>query len=305
MLTVVVPATDRPPTLSRCRAAIEAAREGPDELILVEQPANSGFAAARRLGAARAQGDLIAFVDADVLVHPDAFARIRAAFAADPGLAALFGSYDDSPEAPGIVSRFRNLLHHHVHQSSPGPVASFWGGLGVVRRDAFLGVGGFDPDEVWVDDIELGMRLASAGLRVELHPDIQGTHLKRWTLRSMIWTDFALRGVPWVQLLVGRRTFSKTLNLGWRHRVSTVFSLVAAASLLARRPAVVTAALGGLLLVNRPFYALLLRRRGPLEAAAGVGLHAVHHLTGAAAIPAGVALHVFRRRRRGMTRRRD
>ena len=41
--------------------------------------------------------------------------------------------------------------------------------------------------------------------------------------------------------------------------------------------------------LNAPFYALLLRRRGPFEAAVGVGLHAVHHLTGAAAFAAAVA----------------
>lgn len=295
MLTVVVPATDRPATLPRCLAAIKGAHDGPDELIVVEEPPNSGFAAARRLGATRARGELIAFVDSDVLVHTDAFTRIRAAFEGDPTLASLFGSYDDSPEAAGVVSKFRNLLHHHVHQSSPGPATTFWGGLGAVRRDAFAAVGGFDAGQRWVDDIELGMRLAAAGERIELRPEIQGTHLKRWTLRSMIWTDFAVRGIPWIELLLSRRTVPSTLNLGWRHRASTAACLVGAGALVARRPVTGLGALGALLVLNRSFYALLLRRRGPFEATAGVALHAVHYLTGAAALPAGVVLHLARR----------
>ena len=32
------------------------------------------------------------------------------------GCVALFGSYDAEPAAPGWISRYRNILHHHVHQ---------------------------------------------------------------------------------------------------------------------------------------------------------------------------------------------
>ena len=298
MLTVVVPATDNPPTLQRCLEALGAADQGPDELIVVDQAPAAGFAAARRTGATAARGDVVAFVDSDVLVHPDALARIRAAFDDDASLAALFGSYDDAPEASGVVSRFRNLLHHHVHQSSPGTVASFWGGLGAVRRDALDAVGGFDPNERWLDDVDLGMRLTAAGLRVELRPEIQGTHLKRWTLRSMIWTDFAIRGIPWVHLLLRHRTLSAELNLGWRHRASAVGALAAVAGLVARRPLRAAAGLGTLVVLNRPFYALVLRREGPVRMTAAVGLHAIHHLTAVASLVGGVAMYASGRVRK-------
>jgi len=43
------------------------------------------------------------FVDADLEIHRDAFQRIRSRFTEDAGLMALFGSYDDSPAAPGVV----------------------------------------------------------------------------------------------------------------------------------------------------------------------------------------------------------
>lgn len=75
---------------------------------------------------------------------PDTLRRIAWVFAHDPGLGALFGSYDDRPPAPGLVSRYRNLLHHWHHQQNPGPAETFSAGCGAVRRRVFLAAGKFD-----------------------------------------------------------------------------------------------------------------------------------------------------------------
>ena len=82
-LSAIVPATNAPPTLAACLVAIEAAAEPPDEVIVAERASAPGPAAARNEGADRAGGDVLVFVDADVVVHRDAFARIRRAFADD------------------------------------------------------------------------------------------------------------------------------------------------------------------------------------------------------------------------------
>jgi GT2 family glycosyltransferase len=297
-LTVIVPASDTPAGLGRCVAAIRAADDPPDEVIVIEETERPGPAAARNEGALHAGGDILVFVDADVLPHRDAFTRIRAAFDADPALTAMFGSYDASPEAGDAVSGFRNLLHHFVHQSSPGRAATFWAGLGAIRREAFANAGGFDDlryRESSIEDIELGMRLSAAGERLELDPRLQGTHLKRWTLATMVRTDFSRRGVPWVALLARQGSVSTGLNLGWRHRLSAAASLAAVGAVAARRPRGATVALGALVALNVPFYKLLLRQRGPAQTATGVVLHVVHHLTAAAAVPAGLASHARER----------
>ena len=69
------------------------------------------------------------------------------------------------------------------------------------------------------------MRLTDAGLRVALDPAVRGTHLKRWTLRSMLRTDLADRGAPWVALALERRGAGTMLNLGWRHRAAAAAAL--------------------------------------------------------------------------------
>jgi len=295
-LTVVIPATDERVTLDRTVAAVERASDAPEEVIVVDQPRDLGPAGARNLGSRQASGDVLVFVDADVEVHDDAFARIRCAFENDTSLAAIFGSYDDEPGAKGIVSDFRNLLHHHVHQEGAGAATTFWAGLGAIRRDVFLALGGFDEERFpkpSVEDIELGMRLHAQGGRIVLDPAIQGKHLKDWTLVSMAKTDLLRRGVPWLRLVFENHPASTALNLGWRHRIGTGASLVLVGGLVRRNPLLVGGTLAFLIALDRRFYLLLLRQRGAPAMAVGVPLHVVHRLTSAAAVPIAVMSHLF------------
>ena len=247
----------------------------------------AGPATARNLAAHRAHGNVLLFVDADVELHPDALEGVRARFASDLFLDALFGSYDDRPAAPGLVSRFRNLLHHHTHTSHPGPATTFWAGCGAVRRERFLALGGFDAttfDRPSIEDIEFGLRLSDIGGRIELDPTIQGTHHKHWTLASMVGTDIRQRAIPWSRLLLRRRQLPATLNLMPTARISGLASLLLPVGLVGLavplwRPwagLLATLCLGLLLLLNRDFHGLLLRRRGPLEATIGVMLHILY-----------------------------
>jgi cellulose synthase/poly-beta-1,6-N-acetylglucosamine synthase-like glycosyltransferase len=297
-LAAIVPATDSPATLPRVEEAIRAALDPPEEVIVLTEPRGCGPALARNIGAARAKADVLVFIDSDIVVHPDIFRRIRAAFYVDPELTAVLGSYDDGPQDPGVVSAFRNLLHHYVHRAQPGPTATFWTGLGAVRRDAFEATGGFDAERYAVpsiEDVEFGRRLFARGARIDLDPRVQGTHLKHWGLADMVKTDLLRRGVPWVSMLLRERTSSSTLNLSSRHRASMVACLVGVCALALRRLRLARSAFMAMLGLNHSFYALLWRQLGPAKAAAGTVLHVVHMLTGVAALPGGVVAYLLER----------
>jgi GT2 family glycosyltransferase len=186
---------------------------------------------ARNAGVQCARAPIVVFVDADVAVSENALAQIADRLATDPSLCAVFGAYDDTPTWQSIVSRFRNLLHSYFHRRGNSDATTFWTGLGAVRRAAFDAVGGFDPDQT-LEDVELGVRLHFAGNRIALEPSIQGTHLKRWTLLSMIKTDLFGRGVPWIQLALRNGSLRDDLNTSWTQRISVAATglLLAAAA---------------------------------------------------------------------------
>ncbi|HEX5763341.1 MAG TPA: glycosyltransferase family 2 protein [Solirubrobacterales bacterium] len=299
-LAVVIPASDDPPTLGRCLAALRAGKRRPDELIVQREPAGAGPAAARNAGAQRGAADVLVFVDSDVEVHADALARIEERFRLEPDLCGVFGSYDDEPAASGLTSRFRNLLHHHVHVSGAGEADTFWAGLGAVRRGDFEAVGGFDAEtyrEPSIEDIALGMKLRATGGRLRLDPAIRGRHLKAWTPLSMVRTDLWRRGVPWTRLLLGQRHRSGALNLGMRHRASAVGALALLVGLIGRRPRLALAALLSMTALNRDFYTLLARRGGPRLLIGGVALHVLHLLTAVASVPVAIVQHLGERGR--------
>jgi hypothetical protein len=181
---------------------------------------------------AEVDSPVVLFVDSDCVVHPDTVKRVAEAFAADPELASLTGSYDARPPDPGFFSQYMNLRHHYTHQQARRENATFWAGCGAVRRSAFLAVGGFDAQRFarpQIEDIELGLRIRKCG-RTALDPELQVTHLKRWTLRSVVETDVWQRAVPWSRLILERGEMPDDLNLHTPQRVAALIAPLALVS---------------------------------------------------------------------------
>ncbi len=241
--TVIIPVYNGGDNLRRSLKSLSGSTRPPDEIIVIDDGSTDGSAelargygvqvlslsdgpqgsyVARNRGAEVAQGNILVFIDADVAAHPDTLARIEKYLIEYPQLDALFGSYDADPAVRTVVSRYKNLVHHYVHQHSRGEASTFWTGCGAIRREAFDELGGFDVSCRTIRDIELGGRLRRAGKQVWLCPEIQVKHLKHWKFATMIRSDIFDRAIPWSRLIFSNASMPNELNLKKGNLISAI-----------------------------------------------------------------------------------
>jgi GT2 family glycosyltransferase len=283
--------------------ALVAARYADTVVRLPGTP--GGPAYARNRGFEASHGEVVLFVDADVVVHRETLRQIVSLLDQNPEVSAVFGSYDATPSHKTLVSEFRNLLHHFVHHRDAGDAETFWAGCGAIRADVFREVGMFDEwhySRPQIEDIELGRRLRMHGHRITLRPEIQGTHLKRWTLRDVMTTDFKHRGVPWTQLLLqeGPSATGNVLNLRTSEKVCTALAgvgwmvILAAIILGSVRPLVALPVIALVIgMMNREFYQFIGRERGYRFALGMLPLHLMYYATNVISGMIGWLLHVL------------
>jgi glycosyltransferase involved in cell wall biosynthesis len=243
-----------------------------------------GPAAARNLGTANAQGNILWFVDSDVVVAGDAAEHIRHVLIGGP--VAVFGSYDDLPSARNFLSQYKNLVHHHYHQMGRRDASTFWAGCGAVWKDAFLKVGGFNASRYprpSIEDIELGYRLRAAGGRIQLAPEIQGTHLKVWTLKGLLVTELRDRAIPWGMLLLSRAEAANDLNVAMTERIRALIACLLGLAFLTSVAGVTSWWLPAVLLSmafvsNLELFSIFMRANGLLFAIRGLMFHQFYYL---------------------------
>jgi glycosyltransferase involved in cell wall biosynthesis len=288
-VSVIIPVRDGGISFQRCLLALTEAASPSTEVIVVADgdtdgswrvaeefgikvlriPKPQGPARARNLGAQAAQGDILFFLDADVVIPPGSIRQIEAAFSNAPQLAALFGSYDDEPGEDNFLSQYKNLFHHYVHQISHEEASTFWSGCGAIRRKIFMELGGFDESyrKPCIEDIELGYRLKHAGYQIRLSKKLQVKHLKRWDISGLFKCDFFDRALPWTELILRDRSFINDLNLRFSNRLSVILTYVLLVALIgcfwrSGFFAVAGVSALSLFLINIPLYRFFFRKRG-------------------------------------------
>jgi len=305
-ISVIIPVHNGEKFLEECLQALTSTSYREFELIVVDDcstdrsveiceklgarvlrmSSQSGPGAARNQGVRHACGKIVFFVDSDVVVKRDTFELLVESFTDNPGIAAVFGSYDDEPAEKNFISQYKNLFHCFVHQQSLSEAETFWAGCGAVRRDMFLDLGGFDAERYprpAIEDIEFDCRLRSKGYRILLNKKLQAKHLKRWTLKSMLQADIFQRAVPWSMLIFERKGLVNDLNLRTSDRVSAgILGLSVGLlpfSLLKSQLLILSASLIAIIpILNYKLYSFFFKRRGLAFAIRAFPLHLLYYL---------------------------
>ena len=156
------------------------------EVELVASPVNLGFCAGNNRLVERAQGDAVVLLNNDTRPRPGWLAALVDALASAPDdVAAVSGQIVDWDGerldfARGVMTFDGHAFQQdtgrkltQVEQPAHGAELLFaCGGNMIVRRSTFLDLGGFDESYfAYLEDVDLGWRVWSAGLRVLYAPD--------------------------------------------------------------------------------------------------------------------------------------
>lgn len=305
-VSIVVPAYNAQATVGECLVALRAAMGPDDELILFDDGSTDetraiahrsgariivgeqravGPAHGRNVAARAAANDRLLFVDADVILHPDAIDLLAGAMDRS-GASAAFGSYDDQPRSLRATSLYANLRHHFTHQHGQQEATTFWSGIGMIDKSAFVGAGGFDVAQFAypsIEDVELGMRLIAARQRIILVPEAQGTHWKDWGLWRVWHTDVVRRALPWSRLIADGQVATPDLNLSHSERLLAALALaipLLMAMGLIWRAAMLLALATAMLYIwgNRRFFGFLAKHLPAPKLVAAVAMHWCYHI---------------------------
>jgi glycosyltransferase involved in cell wall biosynthesis len=254
-ISVVIPAYNSADYLGEAIASVRAQTIQPLEILVVDDGSadatrdiarqagatvlktvtNSGPATARNLGIQQAQGDLIAFLDADDVWEPEQLQTC----------AGLLDAYPESAVAFSLVTQFGASDQPQpavLPDSVPVGAADFlWEqnpiiqSAVVARRNAILAVGGYRDGMRHAEDYDLWLRLAQQHpfvcthrrlVRYRVHAAQHSSHLDQmfrsaWQLRHDLWTAVApgLDAATRVRALSAlHRAYESDLATAWHQR---------------------------------------------------------------------------------------
>lgn len=153
---------------------------------VLAQP-HAGPAAARNLGWRATSGEVVAFVDDDIVAAPGWFGALATFFATHPEAAGAGG-----PVLPlaarNLVSRTVTDHGHLAHRRRADGAWLLLTANAAFRRHALASVGGFDERfrQASGEDLDLCERLLAAGHRIEVVPDAVVEHHHPTTVRGLL-----------------------------------------------------------------------------------------------------------------------
>jgi hypothetical protein len=166
-------------------------REDVRGIRLVANDRNVGFGPANNLAAERAQGELLVLLNPDTLVRPDWLPPLVETLeeghrvgAVVPRLMNLDGTVqesgsivwaDGSTEAVGAGADAADPVHRFRRSTDYGSAACL-----LMRRETFLGIGGFHPAyrPAYCEDVDLALALRTEGLRTVVDPRSEVVHVR-------------------------------------------------------------------------------------------------------------------------------
>ena len=214
--SVIIPVYNSKETLSPCLAAIKKQASRQTEIIVVDDCStqkgikeiakyftpnffqlrkNIGAGKVRNFGAKKAKGEWLIFIDSDVVISDNFFKGVFRKLEHFLHDACLQGVYSWQTPIGSIYSQYKNLYYYYnfFYRIKKEKYSYLSSHCFILRKEAFEEVGGFNPQIKGVsEDADLGFRLFQKGYSVILDTKLLVTHLKNFSLSSLLKNDAKL-----------------------------------------------------------------------------------------------------------------
>jgi glycosyltransferase involved in cell wall biosynthesis len=200
----------------------DASDDGTQEILkkypckIIRSEEVMGPAAGRNRGAELASGDILIFIDSDVIVPHNTIDIVDKAI--NEGEAdALIGVYSPKLRFRDYASNYKNLYQYYTYGFLPEhkTVPNFCSSLAVIKKKVFDELHGYDENfglKV-CEDTEFGERIA-IDYKLYSCKELEFEHVKHYTYSQVLKTDFARAGST-IKIML-RKVFNKkeTANAG-------------------------------------------------------------------------------------------
>jgi len=209
-ISVIIPAYNPGPELAECLEPLRRSSYPYFEVLVVDdcstgpvEPGepfrtvrleeNSGPAAARNAGVKAAEGEIVLFIDTDVVIGEDCLDIVgdfyRDGKNRDRGLT---GVQSEGMKYSNFASVYKNLWLRYSFLWAPRESGLFYTSVAAVPRELFLRLGGFDGGyrTPSLEDTDFGNRILKDGGKVVIEGRLEVRHHKYYSLRGLLKNDF-------------------------------------------------------------------------------------------------------------------
>lgn len=183
---------------------VEIAKKYPVKVIQMEK--NGGPARARNRGVREAGGDIIFFLDSDVLVLDGTVREVKDYFEKNPTANCVIGVCATEPLNKGFVPTYMAMFEYiHLVNARDGKVSVFAPRCGAIKKELFQRVGGYDESYKGADveDFELARRIIKEE-SIFLNPKMLVRHQFVNNFKEAV-RNYFKRAVMWIHLFLKDR----------------------------------------------------------------------------------------------------
>ena len=233
MISVIIPFYNSEQTLKKCLDSVFSNKFEKFEVIavsdcsednslsiaknynckIIELKENKGPGFARNIGANSASGDILLFIDSDVLVKENILTHVKKAFDNNE-VNVLQGIYSHEPDYENIITQYQQSFYcfytWHKQYSYTETLTSM---CFAIRKKIFLKLEGFNTNirKATSEDEEFGYKLINQGNKILISREMSVEHKVNYTIRKFIKRNFTMY-VETMKSFIRNRSYTKKIK---------------------------------------------------------------------------------------------